>query len=93
MARIGTPQPHSPAWVAQVWISWLLAFFAMFGGIVFLPADIWVKGYLFMGLLFVVGSTMNLAKTVRDNHEASKISSVIHDARLEKILSEHDPLK
>jgi hypothetical protein len=93
MARVGTPQPHSSAWVAQVWISWLLAFFAMLGGILFVPADIWVKGYLFMGLLFVVGSTMNLAKTVRDNHEATKISSLINDARLEKILAEHDPLK
>lgn len=93
MARIGTPQPHSNAWTAQVWISWLVAVFAMLGGILFVPATVWVKGYLFIGLWFVIGSTMNLAKTIRDNHEASKISSVIHDARLEKILSEHDPLK
>lgn len=93
MTRIAATQPHSTAWVAQVWLSWILAFFAMLGGIVFLPADIWVKGYLFMGLLFVVGSTMNLAKTVRDNHEAAKISSVINDARLERILAEQDPLK
>ncbi len=93
MSRVGAPQPHSTAWVAQVWISWILAFVAMFGGIFFLPADIWAKGYLFMGLLFVVGSTMNLAKTVRDNHEAGKISAVIHDARLERLLAEADPLK
>ncbi|MFZ5479718.1 MAG: YiaA/YiaB family inner membrane protein [Myxococcota bacterium] len=88
-----TNEPHSTAWVAQVWMTWLIAMFAVLGGIVFVPADLWVKGYLFMGLLFTVGSTMNLAKTVRDNHEASKVSSVIHDARIEKILSEHDPLK
>ncbi|MFN7144076.1 MAG: YiaA/YiaB family inner membrane protein [Myxococcota bacterium] len=93
MARIGTPQPHSQAWTLQVWISWLVAVFAMLGGILFVPATIWVKGYLFIGLWFVIGSTMNLAKTIRDNHEASKIHSVIHDARLEKILAEHDPLK
>lgn len=93
MSRIGTPQPHSTAWVAQVWLSWLLAVFAMLGGILFVPADMWTKGYLFMGLVFTIGSTMNLAKTVRDNHEASKVSSVINDARLEKILAEHDPLR
>ena len=34
-----------------------------------------------------------MAKTVRDNHEAGRLSSVINDARLEKILAEHDPLK
>ncbi len=93
MSRIGAPQPHSTAWAAQVWLSFLLAFFAMLGGILLLPADLWTKGYLFMGLLFTVGSTVNLAKTVRDNHEASKVSAVINDARLEKILAEHDPLK
>jgi hypothetical protein len=93
MSRIGTPQPHSPAWIAQVWISWILAFGAMLIGIWLLPADGWTQGYLFMGLVFTVGSTMNLAKTVRDNHEATKVSAVIHDARLEKILAEHDPLK
>lgn len=94
MARVTeTPEPHSAAWVAQVWITWLLAFFAMLGGILFVPADIWVKGYLFMGLVFVVGSTMNLAKTVRDLHEAKKVHSIVHDARIERILSEHDPLK
>jgi hypothetical protein len=86
-------EPHSTAWIAQVWLSWLIAMFAMFGGIVLMPADLWVKGYFFMGLLFVVGATMNLAKTLRDNHEAAKVSSVINDARIEKILAEQDPLK
>ena len=94
MSRITEPvAPHSTAWVAQVWMSFAAALFAMLGGILFIPADLWVKGYLFMGLLFTIGSTMNLAKTVRDNHEAQKVSSVIKDARIERILSEQDPLK
>lgn len=94
MSRVvGQPAPHSTAWVAQVWITWLLAMFAMLGGILFLPASMWVKGYLAMGTLFTVGSTITLSKTVRDNHEAGRLSAVIHDARLEKILAEHDPLK
>jgi hypothetical protein len=93
MPRTPSTEPHSSAWVAQVWISWFIAMFAMAGGILFLPADIWTKGYLAMGLLFTVGSTMNLAKTVRDNHEAAKVSAVLHDARIERILAEQDPLK
>ena len=87
------PVPHSPAWMAQVWITWLLSFGATLGGVWFLPADVWVKGYLFMGVLFSVGSTMSLAKTLRDQHEAGRLSAVINDARLEKILAEHDPLR
>lgn len=89
----GTVQPHSTAWVAQVWISFLVAAGAMFFGILVCPCTLWVKGYLAMGTLFVIGSTLNLAKTTRDNHEASKVSSVINEARLEKILSEQNPLK
>jgi len=87
------PAPHTSAWVAQVWITWFISFGATLGGVWLMPADVWVKGYLFMGVLFTVGSTMTMAKTVRDNHEAGKLSSVINDARLEKILAEHDPLK
>ena len=76
-----------------MWITWLIAFAAVLGGILFVPADAWTRGYLFMGALFLVGSTMNLSKTVRDLHEASKISSVVNDAKLEKLLAEHDLLK
>lgn len=89
----GIPEPHSTAWVAQVWLSWLIALGATLLGIVLLPVDLWSRGYLLMGLLFVVGSTLNLAKTTRDLHEARKVHAVINDAKLEKILAEHGPLK
>jgi hypothetical protein len=62
-------------------------------GIVNLPVDNWVKGYMGMGLTFTVGSTMSVAKTTRDNHEAKKITSRVDEARVEKLLSEHHPLK
>lgn len=94
MSRVpGIAEPHSTAWVAQVWLSWLIAMFATLLGIVLLPVDLWMRGYLLMGLLFVVGSTLSLAKTTRDLHEAGKLHSVINDAKLEKILAEHGPLK
>lgn len=86
-------EPHSTAWVAQVWLAWLIAMGAMLIGITLAPVTLWVKGYLFIGLWFAVGSTVNLSKTLRDNHEASRVSSVLNDARIERILAEQDPLK
>lgn len=84
---------HSPAWVAQTWLSWALAFGGTLLGIYALPGDFWVKGFLAMGLLFTVGSTFSLAKTLRDLHEQGRLVARIDEARLEKMLSEHDPLK
>ncbi|MBD2088857.1 hypothetical protein H6F67_03180 [Microcoleus sp. FACHB-1515] len=86
-------QPHSTAWVIQTWASFILAVGGMGIGIVYLPVNGWTKGYLGMGLAFTVGSTLSLAKTTRDRHEADRLTSRIDEARVEKILSEHHPLK
>jgi hypothetical protein len=86
-------QVHSTGWVVQAWASFVLSIVAMTIGIVNLPVDNWVKGYMGMGLAFTVGSTMSVAKTTRDNHEAKKITSRVDEARVEKLLSEHHPLK
>jgi hypothetical protein len=46
-----------------------------------------------MGLAFTVGSTISMAKTTRDNHEAKRLTARVDEARVEKLLSEHHPLK
>lgn len=84
-----SPQPHSAAWTAQVWISFAVSLGATLWGVWFLPAEPWVKGYLAMGILFSVGSTLNLAKTLRDAHEAQKMVSRVEEARVERLLSDH----
>jgi hypothetical protein len=84
---------HSSAWVAQTWISFVAAAGATALGIWCLPADGWMKAFLGMGLLFTVGSTFSLAKTVRDQHEASSLRQRIDDARVSRLIAEHDPLK
>ncbi|MBM4777057.1 MAG: hypothetical protein GQE15_05075 [Archangiaceae bacterium] len=86
-------QPHSSAWIAQTWISFVVAVGITAMGIWFLPVDIWVKAFMGMGLLFSVGSTFSLAKTVRDQHEAMSIKQRIDDARVSRLIAEHDPLK
>ncbi|GMU58504.1 MAG: hypothetical protein IT380_08595 [Myxococcales bacterium] len=84
---------HSSAWVAQTWISFIVAFGVTAMGIWFLPIDGWMKAFLGMGLLFTVGSTFSLSKTVRDQHEADNLRKRIDDARVSRLIAEHDPLK
>ena len=88
-----TPAGHSAAWVAQSWISFVVSVAATSLGIYCLPADGWVKGFLAMGLLFTVGASLSLAKTVRDMHEATRLTARIDEARVTKLIAEHDALK
>ena len=88
------PSPtHSSAWIFQAWASFVISIFATSVGILYLPVDSWTKGFMGMGLAFSVGSTMSLAKTTRDIHESKRLTSRVDEARVEKILSEHHPLK
>lgn len=88
-----TPQKDSAAWIIQTWAAFILSISMTTVGIVNLPVDNWVKGFMGMGLAFSVGSTFTLAKTTRDLHEARKITTRIDEAKVEKLLSEHHPLK
>jgi hypothetical protein len=44
-------------------------------------------------LLYVVTSTVVLCKVVRDRQEMAGMSNRVDQARLDKLLSEHDPFK
>jgi hypothetical protein len=63
---------HSPAWVFQTWVSFVAAIGTTAIGIAYLPVDRWIQAFLGMGLLFTVGATFNLSKTIRDIHEARR---------------------
>ena len=86
-------QEHSSAWVIQTWLSFIVSLSATTIGIIYLPVDAWTKGFVGMGLAFSVTSTISLTKTQRDLHEGKKLTSKIEEARVEKILTEHDSLK
>lgn len=87
------PNSHTSAWIAQTWISFVVSIAATTVGILYLPVDNWMKGYLGMGLLFSVGSTTSLAKTTRDIEESKRLLSRVDEAKLEKLLSGHDPFQ
>lgn len=93
MSKMEAGPVHSAAWVAQTWISFIVAVGITSMGIWFLPVDVWVKAFMAMGLLFSVGSTFSLAKTVRDQHESESLRKRIDEARVNRIIAEHDPLK
>ena len=83
-----TIQRDSGAWIFFVKLSFALSLCALGAGIVLLPVDLWVRGYLGMGALFTVGSTITLAKTLRDDHEAQRLINRLSEARAEKMLKE-----
>jgi hypothetical protein len=62
-------------------------------GIAYLPMGPWPRAFLALGLLYVVTSAFTLAKCVRDQQEAGEIISRVDQARLEKLLTEHDLFK
>lgn len=84
------PVPNTPAFFAQAAISFGVAAIAVGIGITYLPVDRWIRGFLALGALFLVSSAFTLAKCVRDHQEA-QLMGRLDQARLERLLAEHDP--
>lgn len=79
-------QPHTGAWVSFSYASFIAATAMVLAGLLFLPLDWWVKGYLGMGIVMLIQTTVTLTKTLRDNHEASRMVNRIEDAKTEQLL-------
>jgi hypothetical protein len=84
-------QKDSPAWIIQTWASFVLAISMTTIGVVNLPVNSWVKGFVGMGMAFSVGSSFTLAKTMRDLYETRRLTARIDEAKVERLLSQHDP--
>ena len=81
-------QPHSSAWVTFTYASFCASFFMVAVGVFFLPLDLWIKGYLAMGIIMLVQSCITLTKTIRDMHESGRLVNRIEDAKAERLLME-----
>lgn len=86
-------RPTTTAFFVQAAISFAISLVAMSFGIAKLPLGPWERGFLALGLVFVVTSSFTLAKCVRDRQEVTEVSSRVDKARLDKLLAEHDPLE
>jgi hypothetical protein len=80
-------RPHTGAWVAFTYASFVASLGMMGLGILLLPVDLAVRGYLAMGTAMLVQSSLILAKTLRDAHEGSRLHKRIEDARVEELLA------
>jgi hypothetical protein len=87
-------QPRvTAAYYAQAVASFAISLVALAVGIFFLPVGSWIRAFLTIGLLYVVTSAFTLAKTVRDAQEVGTVVRRVDQARIDKIISEHDPFK
>ena len=77
---------HSHSWIIFTHVSFAAALAMVVGGIVLMPLDLAMKGYLAMGVVMLIQSCMTLTKTIRDNDEAGKLVNRIEDAKTERLL-------
>ena len=78
---------HSGAWVSFTYANMFASLALTLGGLFFLPIDLWIKGYMLMGIAMVTTSTIILSKTIRDVQESGKLVNKIEEARTEKLLA------
>ncbi|MFV0130652.1 YiaA/YiaB family inner membrane protein [Streptomyces sp. HMX112] len=86
-------QQNTAAYYGQAVASFAVALGAVTVGILAMEADVWVRAFLGVGVLYLTTSAFTLAKVVRDRQEAGQIVSRVDQARLEKLLAEHDPFQ
>ena len=86
-----TPKNTSAFYLQSV-ISFAVSLGAVVIGVAWLPVDAWIRAFLALGMLYVVTSSFTLAKCIRDGQEQQNVLSRVDEARLERLLREHDPL-
>ena len=93
MSAAPVPRKTTTAFYIQAMLSFAVSLVAMTMAVVYLPVDRWIRAFLALGLLYVVTSAFTLAKCIRDQQEATEVVSRVDQARLDKLLAEHDPFK
>ena len=88
-------QPHQTkttnAFFLQAGLSFGIALLTMVVAVLYLPVDPWIRAFLGLGTLFLTTSSFTLAKCVRDAQESQYVVSRLDQARVDKLLAEHDP--
>jgi len=84
---------NTTAFFAQSALAFGLALLTMLLAVFYLPVDPWPRAFLALGTLFLTTSTFTLAKCVRDAQENQYVVSRLDQARVDRILAEHDPWK
>ena len=77
---------HSQSWIVFTYVSFAAALAMVVVGIILMPLDLAMKGYLGMGVAMLIQSCVSLTKTLRDVDEAGKLVNRIEDAKTERLL-------
>ena len=83
---------NSKSFYNMSWIAFGLSFVGMLVGLVYMEADLAMKGFLGMSYLFSITACFTLAKVVRDRHEAERFINKVESAKTEKFLNESTPV-
>jgi len=84
---------NTTAFFAKAGNSCAIALLSMLFAILYLPVDSWVRGFLGLGTLYLTTSSFTLAKCIRDAQETQSVVTRLDQARVDKILAEHDPFR
>jgi hypothetical protein len=91
-----TTSLHSQTTVAfyvQAVVSFAVSVGSLLVGIAYSHTGVWVRAFLALRLLYTVTSAFVLAKCIRDRQEATAVTRPGSQARLDKLLAEHDLFK
>lgn len=89
MSRYIYENTNTKGFYNMAWIAFALSFLGMVVGLLYMEADLAMKGFLAMSYLFSVTSCFTVAKVVRDKHESDKFINKVENAKTEKFLSEN----
>ena len=84
---------NTAAYHFQAVASFIVSAGATIVGIAYLPVNAWERAFLGLGLLYTITSAITLAKVVRDKQDEVQLVGRVDKARLDKLLSEHDPYR
>ncbi len=87
------PSKTTTAFFLQSAVSFGVAVVGLGIGIAYLPVNQWMRAFLAIGLLYTVTSAFTLAKCVRDHQESTAVVQRVDQARLDKLLTDHDPYR
>ena len=87
------PAKNTSAFFAMAGISFAVALLGLLLAVLYIDADPWAKAFLGLGTLFLVTSSFTLAKCVRDNQESQSVVHRLDQARVDRLLAEHDPFR
>jgi hypothetical protein len=82
---------NTAAFFIQAAVAFGISAVSALSGIFFLPLDAWQRSFLAITVLFLVSSAFTLAKVIRDQQEAATVRVRIDEARVERLLADHNP--